>query len=105
MKKTIILISMRVAAAGLLRAGWFYQENLRGSAPACKPPPQDITGLLEAAPPPSPAAPKPHLALTAPLPSYIDLPAHSAPLGRPVNILLADDGVMVILDDTAGVIY
>ena len=64
MKKTVILISILVAAAGLLWAGWFFHENFRGSGPAFQPPPQDIARLLKTAPPPSPAAPQ---AATSPL--------------------------------------
>jgi glucose/arabinose dehydrogenase len=59
MKKPLILISILMVAAGLLWAGHFYWHNLRGAGPALKPPPQDIAKLLETAPPPSPAPPRP----------------------------------------------
>ena len=59
MKKPLILISLLIVAAGLLWAGHFYWQNLRGAGPAFKPPPEEIAKLLPAVPPPSPGPPQP----------------------------------------------
>jgi glucose/arabinose dehydrogenase len=98
MKKTVILISILVAAAGLLWAGWFFHENFRGSGPAFKPPPQDIARLLKTPPPPSPAAPQPQAALTAPLklPPGFTLSIFAKNLGNPRVLCLDPDGNLLV---------
>ena len=98
MKKTVIIISILVAATALLWAAWFFHKNFRGSAPAFKPPPQDIARLLETKPPPSPAAPKPHLALTTPLklPPGFTLSIFAKNLGNPRVLCLDPKGNLLV---------
>ena len=98
MKKTVILISILVAAAALSWAAWFYHKNFSGSGPAFQPPPQDIARLLETTPPPSPAALQPHLALTAPLklPPGFTISIFAKNLGNPRVLCLDPDGNLLV---------
>ena len=98
MKKTVILISILVAAAALSWAAWFYHKNFSGSGPAFKPPPQDIVGLLKTAPPPSPAAPQPQPALAAPLklPPGFTISIFAKNLGNPRVLCLDPKGNLLV---------
>jgi glucose/arabinose dehydrogenase len=58
MKKPVILISILIAAAGLLWAGISYYDHRRGAGPAFKLPPRDIAQRPPATPPPSPLPPQ-----------------------------------------------
>ncbi len=98
MKKTVILISILVAAAALSWAAWFFHKNFSGSGPAFKPPSQDIARLLETKPPPSPAAPQPHLDLTSPLklPPGFTISIFAKNLGNPRVLCLDPEGNLLV---------
>ncbi len=92
MKKTVVIISILVAAAALLWAAWFFHKNLSGSGPAFKPPPQNIAGLLETPPPPSPAALKSPLKL----PPGFTLSIFAKNLGNPRVLCLDPNGNLLV---------
>jgi hypothetical protein len=50
MKKPVIIISIILAAAVLIWAGYFAWHNLRGAGPAFRSPPRDIAKTPESTP-------------------------------------------------------
>ncbi|MEX2145123.1 MAG: PQQ-dependent sugar dehydrogenase [Candidatus Spechtbacterales bacterium] len=47
MKKAVLALFLIVFLSGIIWAGSFFWENFRGAGPALKPPPEDITELIE----------------------------------------------------------
>jgi glucose/arabinose dehydrogenase len=98
MNKTAILISILIVAAGLTWAGIFYYDNLRGAAPALKPPPQDIAILLPGAAR-SPTPPERTSAeLTGPLklPPGFAISIFAKGLGNPRVLCLDPKGTLLV---------
>jgi hypothetical protein len=96
MKKLITLISSLAVLALLIWAGNFYWRHLRGAGPAVKSPPQISATLFTKC-----------SALSGP-PAEDFISGWLTPegaLGRPVDILIKDDEMILISDDKAWVVY
>lgn len=111
MKKTVVIIAIILAAAGLGAAAYYWQ-NLRGAGPAILPPPRDIAKDLQKAPPPSPEDSTDSAAMPLKLPPgfAISIFAKNLPGARVLaldpkgNLLvsLTSQGRVVALPDTNG---